>query len=410
MSIDHEHCNALEYIIRCRLEGRCCCCNKNNHNGHRFLQLRDFEILLDDGQESLRALMHPQLLQCIVACRQLHFEVSTIRTTLELNFPSTRSDLLDEIFRNRKKRVRGGLPTCWRDCSPSTALHIELIKRGQTADGIPCGTSINDAPFQLDYMNYNPNSYERTLEDKVAATETLLFDVASILPGTPGALRPEIFPSPPKHFRQKVRFAVGHHSDDGNFDYLMWEEGGRPSCIVEILPIASSLICQLLHPLRNLILENRVVLDGLLAVHFLTTLSGNCVIRLLYSKDLGDDWLIGVEKIASTIKLSRDIRGLTSINFIGRSKKTKLVVGVDTIEETFHLADGRHLTYLHVADAFSNPNGHVNIMCLNWLCSVMGTISELIELAGQQSCETSPSKSSTTYSSPSLFNSVHFAS
>jgi tRNA (uracil-5-)-methyltransferase len=228
--------------------------------------------------------------------------------------------------------------------------------------------SIGDYPFTLSYITYDPEKVDAILHEKMAAA------VAHLAP----ALRQEvecahrtIVRSPAKHFRNRVRFGV-HLSADGKLSYVMWE-GGAANVVVEAFPIAAACICAAMAPvLRFVESEPELLAADLRAVHFLSTLTEQLLITLIYERPSIDEdkWRVAAmslrDHVAAALPATASVVGV-----IGRSKNTCLVEGCNRVTEALHLADGRTVTYVQVEDGFSNPNAAVNQGALDWICSAV---------------------------------------
>lgn len=96
--------------------------------------------------------------------------------------------------------------------------------------------TIDEGNFNLSYMNFNVNDYEKLLAAKIDSINSLFEDYPSLIP-----IEKLLFiaRSPVAHFRSRCRFGILHSSsnDNNKLSYLMWEEG-VPSIEVIIFPIA----------------------------------------------------------------------------------------------------------------------------------------------------------------------------
>jgi tRNA (uracil-5-)-methyltransferase len=98
-----------------------------------------------------------------------------------------------------------------------------------------------------------------------------------------------------------------------------------------------------------------VLRKKLYQVDFLTTLSGEALVTLVYHKVLSDDWQ------AAAVALKNEL----NIEIIGRSKKQKLVIGKDYILETLRAGD-KQFIYQQIESGFTQPNAHVCEKMLTW--------------------------------------------
>ncbi|MEC9144166.1 MAG: tRNA (uridine(54)-C5)-methyltransferase TrmA [Pseudomonadota bacterium] len=209
--------------------------------------------------------------------------------------------------------------------------------------------------------DFQPERYQELLNEKVA---TVRSDFKAL-----DAPEPQIFPSPNHSFRIRAEFRVWHDDEDLNF--VMFErERPREPIKITTFPFGSAGMQALLQPLRVLLQGNAILRTKLFQVEFLSTLSGECLVTLIYHRKLDDAWAqeaIQVEK-ALNIKL------------IGRSRGQKLVVSDDWVTETLQV-DARSFTYKQPEQAFVQPNAMVNQEMLSWACAhAQNTDQDLLEL------------------------------
>ena len=97
----------------------------------------------------------------------------------------------------------------------------------------------------------------------------------------------------------------------------------------------------------------------LFQIDFLSSLSGEVVVSLLYHKQLDDSWLAEANRIKN--ELSKQF----TINFIGRAKKQKVLLDRDYVVEELQV-DGQKLIYQQIENSFTQPNTEVSIKMLEW--------------------------------------------
>src|SRR5690606_36450690 len=120
-------------------------------------------------------------------------------------------------------------------------------------------------------------------------------------------------------------------------------------------PIASQLINRLMKELLNAIQPHELLRQKLFQVEFLTTLSGDALITLIYHKPLNEDLIDAAE--AMQLQLAFPI--------IAISRKQKIILQRDWVNETLHV-DGKALHYRQMEGAFTQPNGGINQQMLSW--------------------------------------------
>ena len=171
-----------------------------------------------------------------------------------------------------------------------------------------------------------------------------------------------LIPSPSPHYRLRCRFALSADSD-GNCRHFVYEGGSAR--MVSSYPIASPSIAKAMPVLEVLLTKCSVLRANAEAVHYLTSLSGNMLVTLIYSAPIGSS-----EWRRAACQFQAELRSELSskrVMIMGRSRKQRVVVDCDYINEMLVLDDGRVLRYMQCEGSFSNPNGRVNERVLDWL-------------------------------------------
>ena len=164
----------------------------------------------------------------------------------------------------------------------------------------------------------------------------------------------QVHASHPQHFRLRAEFRLWHQGD--RCFYAMFAPGDKKTVYeVRDFPIASKLINQLMQQLLDLIQDNELLRRKLFQVEFLTTLSGDALITLIYHKRLDEAWQAEAEALQKTL----------GYPLIGRSRKQKIVLQRDWVNETLQV-DGRAFHYRQTEGGFTQPNGDMNQQMLSW--------------------------------------------
>lgn len=194
--------------------------------------------------------------------------------------------------------------------------------------------------------DYQPESYHALLEAKAENLQAAL---------APFYQQPlTVFASPPSGFRMRAEFRFWHQGDDAW--YAMFQPG-RPDRPVRIddFPIAHPRINALMHTLRTIVLGEPLLKDKLFQVEFLTGLSGDSLVTLVYHKRLDDLWQ------QRAVQLEKEL----GCAVIGRSRKQRLVISRDFIHERLSV-NGAELHYQQVENSFTQPNAFINQHMLGW--------------------------------------------
>lgn len=193
---------------------------------------------------------------------------------------------------------------------------------------------------------FDPARYAAQLAEKVARFRA---DFAPL-----GLPEPEVFASPPLHYRLRAEFRIWHH--DGGFDYAMFDpDDPKRPVLMRDLPAASAAICALMPRLRAAVLEREILRRRFYAVEFLATLAGDLLVTMIYHRPLDEAWDAAARALAAEL----------GVAILGRSRGQKRVLDRDWVEERLPV-DGRTLVYRQLEGAFSQPNGAVNQQMLGW--------------------------------------------
>ena len=142
--------------------------------------------------------------------------------------------------------------------------------------------------------DFQPARYQELLNEKVAM----------VIPHFEAmdAPEPQVFPSPTHSFRMRAEFRVWHDGKDLNF--VMFESG-RPLEPIEItaFPFGSKKMQAVLEPLRALLQGNAILRTKLFQVELLTTLSGECLVTLIYHRQLDDAWVQEATQVEKILKI-----------------------------------------------------------------------------------------------------------
>lgn len=168
----------------------------------------------------------------------------------------------------------------------------------------------------------------------------------------------EVYPSPPSHYRMRAEFRVWHEGDD--LFYAMFEvdpSDPKNKTIVRLdqFPVASQRINELMPRLIEAIRDNTVLRRKLFQAEFLTTLSGEALITLIYHRQLDETWETE----------ARALQARLGASIIGRARKQRRLLERDHVCERLKV-DGRELVYQQVEGSFTQPNAEINRAMLSW--------------------------------------------
>jgi tRNA (uracil-5-)-methyltransferase len=200
---------------------------------------------------------------------------------------------------------------------------------------------------------YN-KTYEEQLNYKIAREKdrfSSLIDFSKI------AL--DIIKSKDSNFRNRAEFRVWWEKDENEQkDILTYAMNDFNK---EILKIDS---CEIVNEdIKNLMpkllteLEKSMILSfRLFAIEFLVSSTSDMLVTLIYHKKLEDEW----------INLAREIEQKLNIKIIGRSRKQKIVLSSDFINESLNI-NGQEFKFAYEENGFTQPNTSVNIKMIEWV-------------------------------------------
>jgi tRNA (uracil-5-)-methyltransferase len=199
----------------------------------------------------------------------------------------------------------------------------------------------------------DPTQYNQLLEEKRKKI-TNLFS-----PFTQCPL--ECFASEPTHYRMRAEFRVWHDGDDLYF-YMFDKEAEEKVRTDQFLP-ASELINSVMAELLEYLRPNKLLRQKLFQIDFLSTLSGEILVTLLYHRQLDVEW----EKEARSLR--EKLRARYRLDIVGRARKQKKELDRDHVIEVLRV-NNRDLAYKQIENSFTQPNAKVAIKMLEWAIDV----------------------------------------
>jgi tRNA (uracil-5-)-methyltransferase len=205
----------------------------------------------------------------------------------------------------------------------------------------------------MPHSRVQPEHYQALLDQKIHAVGKLMS------PFSPP--RPQVYPSASTGFRMRAEFKMWHQGEDINYVMFHPEDPRTPIIVTEFL-IADKRIQRLMPVLREAFKSNSILRRKLFQVEFLASLSDELLVTLVYHRQLDQAWEHAARVLANELQSQA-----TRVSVIGRSRKKKLVIGSDFVQEvlTIHGVDYRFRQY---EQSFSQPNGKVNIRMIEWAC------------------------------------------
>lgn len=207
--------------------------------------------------------------------------------------------------------------------------------------------------------------YDVQLAEKVVRLQSMMAPFCTLVP--------EVFRSPLSHYRMRAEFRIWHDGDD--LYHIIFDQQTRQRIRVDSFPAASNLINQLMPEILNGVRNNPHLRRKLFQVDYLTTLSNQAVVSLLYHRPLDDEW----KQQATALRDALRARGF-NLHLIGRATKTKIALDQDYVDERMPVG-GREMISRQVENSFTQPNAAMNIQMLEWALEVtQGSRGDLLEL------------------------------
>lgn len=200
---------------------------------------------------------------------------------------------------------------------------------------------------------YN-KTYEEQLNYKIAREKdrfSSLIDFSKI------AL--DIIRSKDSNFRNRAEFRVWWEKDEqNNKDILTYAMNDFNKEILKIdsCEIVSEDIKNLMPKLLTELEKSMILSFRLFAIEFLVSSTSDMLVTLIYHKKLEDEW----------INLAREIEQKLNIKIIGRSRKQKIVLSSDYINESLNI-NGQEFKFAYEENGFTQPNTSVNIKMIEWV-------------------------------------------
>lgn len=182
----------------------------------------------------------------------------------------------------------------------------------------------------------------------------------------------QVFESAITHYRMRSEFRVWHDGDD--LYYYMFDKKNDEKIRTEQFPPASLLINHMMSALMEELRPSHILRHKLFQVDFLSTVSGEILVSLLYHRKLDNDWISEARELKA--RLSQKFK----INLIGRARKQKIDLERDFVIEEL-MVDGKKLIYKQVENSFTQPNAGVATKMLEWAIeSTKNSTGDLLEL------------------------------
>jgi tRNA (uracil-5-)-methyltransferase len=182
----------------------------------------------------------------------------------------------------------------------------------------------------------------------------------------------DIYASQPTHFRMRAEFRIWHEGPDTY--HIMFNKVDKEQYRVDQLVAASEIINTAMALMTAAFEGNEILRRKLFQVDYLSTLTDELLITLVYHKALDDIWEAEVNRLKASFPPHLNIR------FIGRSKKQKVMLDNDFVIEELPINDKTY-QFKQVENSFTQPNARVNCNMIEWsMAQVRDQSRDLLEL------------------------------
>lgn len=210
----------------------------------------------------------------------------------------------------------------------------------------------------------NAEDYPVQLTEKTQAIKALFSEL-----DTPDL---EVFSSPPLHYRMRAEFRVWHQGED--LFHIMFDQQSKEKYRVDQFPAGAALINSVMTDLLALLRTNDAARRKLFQIDYLSSLSGQIVVSLMYHRPLDDEWHTAIKDVLNTLRQTYDI------HIVGRARKQKEIVDRDYVIESLPV-NGRSYTFKQIENSFTQPNAVVNSKMIEWALDVTkDSTGDLLEL------------------------------
>lgn len=182
----------------------------------------------------------------------------------------------------------------------------------------------------------------------------------------------DIIKSEEKAFRNRAEFRIWWEKDESGKEILSYAMNDFNKNILEInsCQIVSSHIQEIMPKLLDLLMSELTLSYKLFAVEFLGSTTNDMLVTLIYHKKLDEEWN----------ELAKQIEKKLNIKIMGRSRKQKIVLSSESINETLNIND-QNFKFAYQEGGFTQPNTTVNIQMIEWVLNNIETSSkDLCEL------------------------------
>lgn len=176
----------------------------------------------------------------------------------------------------------------------------------------------------------------------------------------------DVIKSAPEAFRNRAEFRIFHKL--GKISYAM-NDINRKLLPIDSCSIVSTDISLLMDKLIKEVQDSDELNRKFFMVEFLGSTSGDMLVTLVYHRKLDEAWETE----------ARRLQDILNVKIIGRSRKQKVILDVDTIDESLTI-NGNEFKFKYQEGGFTQPNQKVNEQMIEWVLNNMESYDDLCEL------------------------------
>ncbi|MCG3690793.1 tRNA (uridine(54)-C5)-methyltransferase TrmA [Aliarcobacter butzleri] len=168
----------------------------------------------------------------------------------------------------------------------------------------------------------------------------------------------DIIKSNESNFRNRAEFRIWWEKGENNKEILSYSMNDFKKNILKInsCEMVSHHIKELMPKLLDELQNDLELSFKLFAVEFLGSSTKDMLVTLIYHKKLEESW----------IQKAKEIEKRLNIKIIGRSKKQRLVLTNDYINETLNISN-QNFFFAYEENGFTQPNTNVNVQMIEWV-------------------------------------------
>ena len=182
----------------------------------------------------------------------------------------------------------------------------------------------------------------------------------------------DVIKSSEKAFRNRAEFRIWWEKNENDKAVYSYAMSDFEKNILEIdsCQIVSSHIQEIMPKLIDELNSNHDLSHKLFAIEFLGSTTNDLLVTLIYHRKLEDSWNTLALKLESKL----------NIKILGRSRKQKIILNSDSINETLNI-NNQNFKFAYQEGGFTQPNTNVNIKMIEWVLNNIETsTADLCEL------------------------------